>query len=499
MVQAASSPAQQEPTPTEHRYLSGEIVAEKYRLIRLLGEGGMGSVWVARNLALDIQVAIKLIRSDLHTPGIAERLLNEARTTARLRHPSIVRVFDFGRTRSGDPFIVMELLQGETLGTVLYREGRLPAPRALQLLLPAADGLVAAHAQRIVHRDLKPDNVFLAEIEGRLQPKVLDFGIASFERTREPTRLTLAGTVLGSPEYMAPEQARGQSDVDQRADIWAFCVVLYEAITGRVPFKGDNYNAQLLNVIEAPVTPILDHGAGDALLWSIMRRALTKDRDARWQTMREFGSALALWLIQHGVTEDVYGQSLRATWLDARSTTPCGAITALPAPNSPVTVVSRRPTHWGASRYRKVWLAVALLGVVGVVITTVKLRTSSREPATVAWPTPSPVASNSNATVRPVVTPLQSSAPSPAIAPDSLPMAAIDQHEPVPSARRRPPQQAVSNSAAAEPPNTSGASAPTDGLDVASPPTHHTRSASSQAPTDAGGPPPRVYDEDLGF
>ena len=191
MAQAAPRQAE-EPNSKErqHRYLPGEIVAEKYRLIRLIGEGGMGSVWVARNLALDIRVAVKLIRSDLDAPGITERLLKEARTTARLRHPSIVRVFDFGRTRHGDPFIVMELLQGETLGTVLNRESRLSAPQALQLLLPVADGLAAAHAQGIVHRDLKPDNVFFTEVDDRIQPKVLDFGIASFETKRDPQRLT---------------------------------------------------------------------------------------------------------------------------------------------------------------------------------------------------------------------------------------------------------------------------------------------------------------------
>jgi serine/threonine-protein kinase len=297
-------------------YVAGEIVADKYRLIEPLGEGGMGSVWVGKNLALDVQVALKLLRTDVDTEGADERLLNEARATARLKHPNIVRVFDFGRTRRNDPFIVMEFLQGETLGDVLDREGRLAATFAVQLLLPCVDALAAAHSKGIVHRDLKPDNVFLADSDGRMVPKVVDFGIAKFAIENRDHRLTQAGTVIGSPDYMSPEQARGVEDIDHRADIWAFCVVLYECITGRVPFENANYNALLRHIIEDDVPSALDFAAGDPELWRILQKGFTKRRDGRYQSMRELGEQLAGWLMLHGVGEDVCGHSLRATWLD---------------------------------------------------------------------------------------------------------------------------------------------------------------------------------------
>jgi serine/threonine protein kinase len=312
------------PPGTGPRYVAGEVIADKYRLINMIGEGGMGWVWVARNLALDVQVALKLIRSDIEAEGAADRLLTEARAAARLKHPGIVRVFDFGRTRRRDPFIVMELLSGENLGDIVQRDGRLAATAAVQLLLPIADALAAAHGKGIVHRDLKPDNVFLAESEGRVQPKVVDFGIAKVEvqTGQKDKKLTQAGTVLGSPDYMSPEQARGVEDIDHRTDIWSFCVVLYESITGRVPFEDDNYNALLRKIIEQPTPSIVDLAAGDQELARILEKGLAKDRNERWQSMRALGEALAMWLYSHGVQEDVYGHSLRAAWLDGPGSNP---------------------------------------------------------------------------------------------------------------------------------------------------------------------------------
>src|SRR5215471_18819325 len=183
----------------------------------------MGSVWIAKNVVLDAHVALKLMRADFaRVPGAAERMLTEARAAASIHHPAIVQIFDFGRTRDGDPFISMELLDGESLSSTLKRRERLPATKAIQVLLPIADALVVAHARGVVHRDLKPDNVLLARLaDGRVQPKILDFGIAKLEASGSP-KLTLDGTVLGSPAYMSPEQARGQSDIDLRVDVWAF-------------------------------------------------------------------------------------------------------------------------------------------------------------------------------------------------------------------------------------------------------------------------------------
>ena len=299
------------PAPT---YAVGDVLFDKYRLVSLLGQGGMGDVWLAHNETLDVDVAVKVIRSGLGAAGLGERLLVEARAAAKLGHPAIVRVFDFGTTARGDPFLVMELLQGEDLGTALGRRGRLNAVRGVQMLLPIAHALHTAHAKGIVHRDIKPDNIFLVDMGGgNVQPKLVDFGIA---KLGQPTnqRLTALGSLVGTPAYMSPEQARGE-EVDHRADIWAFTLVLYEAITATLPFDCENYHATLRAIIEdaPPPTPAL--GAGDAQLWAILERGLAKRVDSRISSMRELGTALAQWLLWNDVNEDASGASLQAMWL----------------------------------------------------------------------------------------------------------------------------------------------------------------------------------------
>jgi serine/threonine-protein kinase len=226
-----------------------------------------------------------------------------------------VRVFDFGWTTRGDPFLVMELAQGETLSSVLHRETRIGAIRAVQLLLPICDGIRCAHEKGIVHRDIKPENVFLAaDPFGRLQPKLLDFGIAKMDQ--QDARLTQVGAVLGSPEFMSPEQARGDQDIDLRTDVWSMAVMLYELVTGVLPFKHSNYNALMQTILNDKPKPTTESNAGDPDLWRVINKGLTKNRDERWQSMTEFGEALALWLYEHGVKEDVCGNSVRALWLD---------------------------------------------------------------------------------------------------------------------------------------------------------------------------------------
>jgi serine/threonine-protein kinase len=301
-------------------YAASEVISQKYELIRMLGEGGMGAVWVARNVALDAHVALKLIRAEVsrNVPGVHGRLLQEARAVASLGHPAIIRVFDFGTTERGDPFIAMELLHGESLAELLRRRSKVSATRAVQTLLPIVDALVAAHATGIVHRDLKPDNIFVSrEAGGRLQPKVLDFGIAKAERSVSP-HLTREGTVLGSPAYMSPEQARGNADVDARSDIWALCIVLYQLVTGQLPFVADNGNALLWSIVEKPALPFTDLGVPEPELWTIVARGLEKSRDARWQTMSDLGKSLAEWLLGKGVEQDICHASVRAQWLEPK-------------------------------------------------------------------------------------------------------------------------------------------------------------------------------------
>jgi serine/threonine protein kinase len=177
------------------------------------------------------------------------------------------------------------------------------------------EALVVANQRGIVHRDLKPDNIFLAQQANRVQPKLLDFGIAKLSQGFS-ANLTSEGTVLGSPAYMSPEQARGESDVDFRSDIWALCVVLYEMVTGVHPFTGANWHGLMWAIMEGKSKTLAEHQIEEPALWSILQRGLLKERDNRWTSMFEFGQALSMWLIDQGVTRDICNSSLKSTWLE---------------------------------------------------------------------------------------------------------------------------------------------------------------------------------------
>ncbi len=297
-------------------YAPGDFIGGKYQLQRVLGQGGMGAVWVARNLSLDADVALKLIRRDRATEEAAARLLTEARAAAKLGHPGIVRVFDFGQTELGDPYLVMELLSGESLAAVLGRKRRLDPSIAIQTLLPVAAALAAAHGKGIVHRDLKPDNVMLTtEESGKIVPKLLDFGIARVLRDDVERHVTIAGEVLGSPDYMSPEQARGEANIDHRTDVWTYSVLLYETITGKRPFDAPNYNALIAAIVANTPMPTTAHGYGDGALWAILDRGLSKSPNARWQSLRDMGVARAGGAVGRGVQQDHSGLSLQSEWL----------------------------------------------------------------------------------------------------------------------------------------------------------------------------------------
>lgn len=297
-------------------YEPGYVIAGKYELEAVLGEGGMGTVWRARNTSLESLVALKVVRSGGDRDALGGRLIQEARAAAKLSHPAIVRVLDVGQTESGDPFIVMELLNGSSLAALLASERRFSAVQAVQVLLPIADGLSMAHGKGIVHRDIKPDNIFLVESENGVQPKLVDFGIVKVQQDAGPSQVTQSGTVLGSPDYMSPEQARGLDDVDARTDVWSFSVVLYETITGRTPFKGSNYNALLRQIVEDTPTSLLQLAAADLELSAIVAKGLSKDRGERFGSMDEMGKALATWIVGQGVGEDVCGTALESKWLN---------------------------------------------------------------------------------------------------------------------------------------------------------------------------------------
>jgi serine/threonine-protein kinase len=310
--------------------VSGSLIAGRYRLEKLIGEGGMGAVWSARHLGLEVPVAIKLLHPGPEMDKPVERFKFEARAAAQLSHPAIVRVLDIDANEAGEPFIVMELLQGESLAERIER-GPLSGIAAVQLLLPIVEALVLAHSKGIVHRDLKPLNIFLARDGELLQPKLLDFGIAKLLMPPLAGSLTDTGALVGSPEYMSPEQARGRNDVDHRADIWSLSVVLYEALSGDIPFKADNYNAMLRAIVEDEPPPLLTGQDADRDLARLVLRGLAKDPAARPQSMFELGHELARWLLDRGVVEDVCGTSLASRWMNGAARRPAATLIGLSA------------------------------------------------------------------------------------------------------------------------------------------------------------------------
>ena len=282
----------------------GMIIAERYRLERCIGSGGMGEVWEARHLLLDRVVAVKLLADEMRS--VADRLLREARVLARVRHEAVVEVYDCGLL-DGVPYLVMERLVGETLAQAVAR-GPMPVDGAVALFVTLLDGLQAAHKSGVIHRDLKPDNIFLArDAAGVLRPKLIDFGIAALtsdEAGASGARLTRAGLVMGTPSYMSPEQFRGQT-VDARTDVWSATASLYEAIVGAPPFGDDSVIAVMQRVLEAPL-PFPRRAAGvDGRLWAILTTGMRKAPGERHPSVGAMRSELVGWLAERGASAPV--------------------------------------------------------------------------------------------------------------------------------------------------------------------------------------------------
>ena len=277
------------PAPAFH---AGLVLDGRYRLERPLGEGGMGAVWVAYQLALQREVAVKVLHFSAESSRA--RLRDEALALAAVRHPAVVQVYDYGEMEGGVPYVVMELVAGEPLGAHLGRVGTLPADEAVALVLPILEGLAAAHRAGIIHRDIKPENVILAPGPTGVGPKLLDFGI-SRRGHAGASRLTADGSILGTPAYMAPEQVRGV-EVDERADVWAVGVLLYELLAGTTPFAADNVFVVIRGVLDK--TPSYPRGARglDGRLWAILMAALRKDPADRTASAPAMRDALAGWL-----------------------------------------------------------------------------------------------------------------------------------------------------------------------------------------------------------
>lgn len=264
----------------------GAIVDDKYRLLELLGQGGMGSVFLAEHVILSKRVAIKFLNSQYATDQEAVlRFYQEAQAAAAAGHKGIVEVHDIGQTEDGSPYLVMELLHGESLFEIMQRQGRIDVNSAVDVAVQVLSALIAVHKQGIIHRDLKPENIFVCyQPDGSELVKILDFGVSKVAASKSGARLTQTGIVLGTAYYMAPEQARGSRNIDHRVDVWAMGVILYEMLTGRLPFEGENYNEVLVKLIEGRFSPPREYDPYiPSEIENIILKALAQKREERYK------------------------------------------------------------------------------------------------------------------------------------------------------------------------------------------------------------------------
>ncbi len=274
----------------------GEVLAGRYRVERVLGEGGMGVVLAAEHLVLGERVAIKMLLPEAaKVPGVVQRFQREARAASRIQSEHVARVMDVGLIDETTPYLVMEYVEGRDLDAELEARGQLPIEEAVSYVLQAMVGVAEAHALGLVHRDLKPANLFLAKLaNGRTLVKVLDFGIAKDTHESDGKDLTSTFSALGSAAYMSPEQVRMAKSVDVRSDVWAFGVVLFELLTGRVPFDGESVTAVAASIIaDQPLKLRALRPDAPPELEAAIMGCLEKDRDNRTPTLAVLATNIA--------------------------------------------------------------------------------------------------------------------------------------------------------------------------------------------------------------
>jgi eukaryotic-like serine/threonine-protein kinase len=272
----------------------GDVIADKYSVVQTLGRGGMGIVLEAQHLRLDQRVALKLLLPDIRSMGeVTARFEREARAVARLQGPHVARILDVDKLPDGSPFMVMELLRGKELGDELDDRKKFPYREAVGYILQTCAAMAEAHLAGIVHRDLKPSNLFLCDTGGHRTVKVLDFGISKLTGDVNAS-MTATTSAFGTPLYMSPEQVRSVKHVDARADIWSLGVVLYELVSGELPFMHESATGILAAILtEKPVPigkrcPDIPRPLAEAVM-----KALEKNPDARFADVREFAAAIA--------------------------------------------------------------------------------------------------------------------------------------------------------------------------------------------------------------
>ncbi|HVH42734.1 MAG TPA: protein kinase, partial [Labilithrix sp.] len=281
----------------------GDVLGGKYKVERILGAGGMGVVVAARHVDLGQRVALKFMQQEAMTdPAHAERFLREAKAAVQLKSVHTARVLDVGRLKNGEPFLVMEYLEGRDLDAELQAHGPMPPHMAVDCILQASEALAEAHGLGMVHRDVKLKNLFLTEtVHGRPLVKVLDFGLAKTLGIHGDASLTATNSVFGSPQYMSPEQMRSAKDVDFRSDIWSLGVCLYELLTGRVPFDASGVAEICAMVLKDPVPPPSRFARGLPIdLEFVILKCLEKDVELRYQSIADLAFALQNYAADEG-------------------------------------------------------------------------------------------------------------------------------------------------------------------------------------------------------
>jgi serine/threonine-protein kinase len=427
----------------------GEVVADKYRIERLLGSGGMAEVYQAVNIRTERRVALKWILPALATSKeVLARFRREALAAGRINHPNVVTIFDVVE-HQGSACLVMELLSGETLADRMKRAGQMSFVETVAIILPAMRGVAAAHFHGVIHRDLKPDNIFLCmDADNSIRDcKVLDFGVSKLTVADAATTgdITLSGNVVGTPEYMAPEQVRAGRHADHRIDIYSLAVVFYEMLGGRPPFVGEHFSGLMLDIMQRDPPPLQSLRADvPRRLAGVIHRGLARDLDKRYPDMQSFIAAV----------EAVGREELKL----AMGTPPEGLITQLAMPR--LTPDAQFPAPKGR---RSIGIAIAI--GLGLAAGGILLWFDTRDEAPHAD----------------VAAPVPTAAPaprSPAAAPPAPPAAAPPPSDPAPAA-------AAANASAAKQHAPSLEDAPKSAPPAGADPARPTHAASSRSPRPA--------------
>jgi eukaryotic-like serine/threonine-protein kinase len=451
----------------------GQILLGKYRVERVLGMGGMGVVVAATHVNLEERVAIKfLLPEALHSQDTVARFLREARAAVRIKSEHVARVTDVGTLESGAPYMIMEYLDGSDLAVHTQRRGALPVEDAVEYVLQACEAIAEAHALGIVHRDLKPANLFVAtRADGTPSVKVLDFGISKVSgvggATGPELGMTKTTTIMGSPLYMSPEQMASTRDVDARTDIWALGAILYELLTGRVPFNADTITQLCAMILQQPPPPLRNlRPDAPQGLQDIIGRCLEKDRNRRYQNIAEFASALAPYAPRRArISIERVGRVIDSAGLGSSRPQFEGT---LPLSQAHHPASAARGGSGGAPKRSNgtviAFTVAVLLGIAGAATAAIVLLRapkpdapppSATEPTTTTTAAP-PTAPT--AEIAPIVTPVPAPTPAPSAAPPPV-GATMRPRSPRTTASATPPKGPATT---AKPPPPSPAAEPAD-------------------------------------